>query len=216
MQDVHRDIHNDMPMDVYQQSAEVSAYSIEAHHEGLCNDLVSQQGREYYGKPDAAASSQHRVTLDHCDEVPLTGTNEFPPLDDQSTRSSSGSSKGLPMDKLLEHSIGDPGVLSDDGKGLQARVNSTSKPATFISPDLASTLASAIADRLGFSSKKECQYKTKEDVERAIHNSVTNLLGSTPSSKNVQALPATDATDAERLFKCEFCSKRKKTQCDLT
>lgn len=216
MQDVHRDIHSDMPMDVYQQSTEVSAYSIQAHHEGLCNDLISQQGRGYYGKPDAVASSQHRVTLDQCDEVPLTETNEFSPLDDQSTRSLSGSSKELPMEKFLEHSIGDPRVLSDDGKSLQARVNSTSKPATLISPDLASSLASAIADRLGFSSNKEGQYKTKEDVERAIHNSVTNLLGSTPSSKNAQALPATEAADTEKLFKCEFCSKKKKTQCDLT
>lgn len=116
-----------------------------------------------------------------------------------------------------EHTFAGSGALSNNGKGLQARVNSTSKPATITSQDLASTLASEIANRLGFSSNKESQYKTKEDVERAIQNSVNDLLSSNSTQKKItQDSPAGDAADTGKLFKCKFCSKKKKAQCDLT
>lgn len=216
MQDLQRIFH-DMPMDVYQQSNEVSSYSIQAHQEALFNDLASQQGRRYYVEPDMVASSHHRVTWDHRNEAFTTRTDKPALPDKQPTRSLSESGKEQPMIMIPEHTSSGSRTLSDNGKGLQARVNSTSKPATITSQDLASTLASEIADRLGFSSNKESQYKTKEDVERAIQNSVIDLLSSNASQKKItQESPTGDAAETERLFKCDFCSKRKKSQCDLT
>ncbi len=218
MQNVQRVSHNDMPMDMYQQSNELSSYSLVAHQGAMCNDPLPQQGRGYYVKPDAVASSRHRVTADHFDEALIATTNRSALLGDLPARSSSESSNVQPksMIQFPERSFNDTIVLSKHGNGLEAGENSTLKPA-MTSQDLASTLASDIADRLGLSSSKESQFKTKEDVERAIQNSVINLLGSNTSSEKVtRGSPARDAADTAKLFKCEFCSKKKKTQCDLT
>ncbi len=217
MQDVQRILHNDMPMDGYQQNDKISSYSIHAHQEPLCNDLVPQQGRGYYVRSDTVASSHHRVTLDHRNGTLKTSMGESALLDSQSTRSSSDSGKDQPMGIFQGHSFSTSKALSNNSRSLQGRVNSTSKSATIISQDLASTLALEIADRLGFSSDTESQYKTKEDVKRAIQDSFKNLLSSNqPTGNFTQDSPAGDGADIEKLYKCEFCSKKKKTQCDLT
>lgn len=217
MQDIQRVPHNDVPMDVYSRTMDVPSYFLDVHPEAMYNYPESQQGEKHYKELDAMASSNHRVTLDHRGEALTATTNEFEFSGKPPAISLSESITAQPLVSFPERSASNSSVLSNNRKGLQARVNSTSKPAMINSQDLASTLASDIAARLGLSSSKESQFKTKEDVEKAIQRSVIDLLGSRPTQpKNSRASPSTDAADTEKRFKCEYCSKKKKSQCDLT
>lgn len=220
MQDVQMPSHQDLTANVHQHSDEMPQYpSATIQLNAIGDNVTSRQVGEQYIGFGAMPVDYHDMTSDFSGKASKTSVHGPGISNSWSAKSSSNHSKVQQMDKSNKPSSSKANILSDCDSSLQARVNSTSNPRMIAPQDLASTLASEIAKRLGLgsSSAESSQCSSKEDFEKAIQDSVDNLLGSNQLSKGDPRDQATrSAEESKKMFKCEVCSKKKKTQSDLT
>ena len=112
------------------------------------------------------------------------------------------------MTRTAQSPCDDPSVSC---KALQNKGNSTSRNPKIDKQGLASMVVN-IADRLGSNT-----YESKESLHLAVQASVLSLLESKDCGKGcyINMQYKDNALDAENKFQCTYCSKKKKTQCDL-
>lgn len=219
MQDVQMPSQQHLTAKVQQLSDKMPPYPSATHQNAVGNNVTSRQVGEQYVGFGAMPINYHDMTSDFCGKASKTAVHGSGLSSSWSVKPSFDHAKVQPMDESDKPPSTEGRTLSDCDSSLQARVNSTSNPTMIASHDLASTLASDIAKRLGLgsSSAERSQCNNKKDFEKAIQDSVDNLLGSNHFTKGDPRDQATrSAEESKKLFKCDVCSKKKKTQSDLT
>ena len=100
---------------------------------------------------------------------------------------------------------------ASSAEGLKASDHSSSKPSE-ITPETLALMVSDIADRLNMTG-----HQYKRDLESVIKSSVQSLLNSNKARKRSYTdSPGSNETPSEHGgFKCGFCPKSRKTQCEL-
>lgn len=219
MQDVQMPSHRDLTTNNLQHSDEMPPYPPVTYQHVMADTLASRRIGGEYVDFDAVSVNHHEMPSEFGGNALKTALNGSGLSDNRSVGPSSNHTEGQPMDEFNRPFSTEARMLSKCDNSLQTRVNSTSNSTMIASHDLASTLASEIAKRLGLGSSAadKSQCNSRKNFEKAIQDTVDDLLGSNQTPKKYpQELASRGADESRKLFKCEVCSKKKKTQSDLT
>ena len=202
LQELNKVPSHNLPTEAYPPAIGTSL-SVDGFHDPVGDEILSDQGRNYFLDMGTNESGDHKVTLDQQDAPLATTTNDF--RASHPRRSMSMSEPGK-MQRAVKStgSFGANRPLPSHVRELHAIANTT--PAQ----DFASSLVSTI---------EAAQYQNKAEILSALQAKLS-LLDVEPTNKSKKRShidsPSRNATmGAERLWQCRYCPKQKKTQCEL-
>ena len=166
--------------------------------------LLSDRDRNYFLGMGTLEPGDHEVTLDQRDASLATATNDI--RASHPRRSMSESRKMEAAVRPPEQAFAGNQPLSSHARGSHAMANGTLALAP---QELAATIAARIASS---------RYQNKQELLLAVQAQLSSLdMDSIKSQKrNHMDSPSRNATnDPQKEWKCQYCDKTKKTQCEL-